>query len=79
MTQLHAINKNGKMIIVSKDSNDESKEHFVSRCWWIAKQVCNNHKKETKSLQQIENESHIWSCIVHHGVSYNDDIMNNIQ
>lgn len=76
MTQVHAINKNGKIVVIRKDFEDESKEHFVKRCWWIAKQVCNNPKKD---LQQIEDTSNIWSCVENHGVSYNDEVMKSVQ
>lgn len=75
MTQVHAINKNGKIIVVNKDFDEESREHFMQRSWWIAKQVCKHPKKD---LQEIENDSCIWSCVVNHGVTYDENVMKRI-
>lgn len=67
MTQVHAINKNGKIVVVKKDFEDESKEQFLKRSWWIAKRICNTEKKD---LQNIENNSYLWSCMNEYGVKY---------
>jgi hypothetical protein len=67
MTQVHAINKKGKIIVIKKDFEDENREQFLKRSWWIAKHICNNEKKD---LQTIENESYMWSCMNEYGVKY---------
>lgn len=76
MAQVHAISRNGRLVVVKKDFEDESREHFLKRCWWIAKRVCNEPKKD---LQEVEIVSHIWSCVENHGVSYDEDVMKAIQ
>jgi hypothetical protein len=76
MTQVHAINMNGRIVVVKKDFEDETRDVFVKRSWWIAKQVCNQPKKE---LQQIENESCIWSCITNYGAVYDEQVMQSVR
>ncbi len=75
MTQVNAIIANGKIVVVRKDFEDESRDVFLKRSWWIARSICKDPKKE---IQDIENESHIWSSVVNHKVSYEHDIMESV-
>lgn len=75
MTQLHAINKNGKLFVIKKEYEDENRDQFLKRSWWIAKQVCKHPKKD---LEQIENESLIWSNVSIYNVAYDDIVMQTV-
>jgi hypothetical protein len=72
MTQVNAIIANGKIVVVKKDFEDENRDVFLKRSWWIARSICKDPKKET---QHVENESYVWSSITHHKVSYEQDVM----
>lgn len=75
MTQVNAIIANGKIVVVRKDFEDENRDVFLKRSWWIARNICKYPKKE---IQHVENDSYVWSSITQHKVSYEQDVMKRV-
>ncbi len=72
--QQHAINFQGKLVVVKKDCSDEPRHEFIKRSWWIARNL-----NKYDSIEMVENLSHIWVSHTIHKASYEQEILNKIK
>ena len=74
---MQIITCNGTMHVFHEDVNDAKfpEEWFISRCWFIVKNMQRYKNDSTVTVDDIHNMSHIWTNIRFLNVQYDASIM----
>lgn len=70
----HTVFYNGKTYVFYKQEEREPYEHFVNRCWWIVKNI-----DVSNDMNYLYHMSYIWSNVYYNNVSYNEQVMKELE
>jgi hypothetical protein len=69
MQNIVAIPFEGDVYVFEKKDAGEPDHVFLNRVWWILK------NRKQLPMKTLDNLSHIWSSVYHHGATYDEELM----
>jgi len=71
---MQVITYNGSLYAFQKKENEINKDAFIRRCWFIVKNI-----DRFENYEYLETLSHVWVCCKYLNVTYDEDIMKELE